>query len=36
MKSNKTDKRISINKKTLISALDIGKKIHYGYFICLL
>ena len=32
MKPNKTDKRISINKKTLISALDIGKKIHYGYF----
>jgi transposase len=32
MKPNKTDKIISINKKTLICALDIGKKVHYGYF----
>ena len=32
MKYNKSEKRITINKKTLIAALDIGKKIHYGYF----
>ncbi len=32
MKSNKTEKNKTINQKTLIVALDIGKKVHYGYF----
>ena len=32
MKSNKTKKIKTINEKTLIVALDIGKKVHYGYF----
>ena len=32
MKINKTKKIRTINKKTLIVALDIGKKVHYGYF----
>jgi transposase len=32
MTSNKTEKIKTINEKTLIVALDIGKKIHYGYF----
>ncbi|MEA3427905.1 MAG: IS110 family transposase [Thermodesulfobacteriota bacterium] len=32
MKSNKTEKVKIINEKTLIVALDIGKKVHYGYF----
>ncbi len=32
MKSNKTEKIKTINEKTLIAALDIGKKVHYGYF----
>ena len=32
MKSNKTEKIKTINQKTLIVALDIGKKVHYGYF----
>jgi len=32
MKSNKTEKIKTINEKTLIVALDIGKKVHYGYF----
>ena len=32
MKSIKTEKIKTINEKTLIVALDIGKKIHYGYF----
>jgi transposase len=32
MTFNKTEKVKIINKKTLIAALDIGKKIHYGYF----
>ncbi|MDI6687058.1 MAG: transposase, partial [Desulfobacterales bacterium] len=32
MKSNKTEKIKTINKKTLIAALDIGKNVHYAYF----
>jgi len=32
MTSNKTEKIKTINEKTLIVALDIGKNIHYGYF----
>ncbi|HUU53190.1 MAG TPA: IS110 family transposase [Candidatus Bathyarchaeia archaeon] len=32
MKSNKTEKIKTINEKTLIVALDIGKNVHYGYF----
>jgi len=32
MKSNKTEKIKTINEKTLIAALDIGKNVHYGYF----
>jgi hypothetical protein len=32
MTSNKTEKIKTINEKTLIVALDIGKKVHYGYF----
>jgi transposase len=32
MKSNKTEKIKTINEKTLIVALDIGKQVHYGYF----
>jgi len=32
MTVNKTEKIKTINKKTLIAALDIGKKVHYGYF----
>jgi len=32
MTINKTKKIKIINKKTLIAALDIGKKVHYGYF----
>ncbi len=32
MKSNKSKKIKTINKKTLVVALDIGQKVHYGYF----
>ena len=32
MRSNKTEKIKTINPKTLIAALDIGKKVHYAYF----
>jgi len=32
MNSTKTKKIKKINEKTLLVALDIGKKIHYGYF----
>lgn len=32
MESNKAEKIKTINGKTLIVALDIGKKVHYGYF----
>lgn len=32
MKHSKAEKIASINKKTLIAALDIGKKVHHGYF----
>ena len=32
MKSIKTKKIKTINEKTLIVTLDIGKKVHYGYF----
>ena len=32
MKHNKVKKIRNINKKTLVATLDIGKKIHYGYF----
>jgi transposase len=32
MKSIKTEKIKTINEKMLIVALDIGKKVHYGYF----
>ncbi len=32
MKSSKTKKNKSINEKTLIAAIDIGKNVHYGYF----
>jgi len=32
MKSNKSKKIKTINKKTLLVALDIGQKVHYGYF----
>jgi len=32
MKSNKAEKIKTINKKTLLATLDIGKKVHYGYF----
>jgi transposase len=32
MKSIKAKKIKTINQKTLVVALDIGKKIHYGYF----
>jgi transposase len=32
MGSNKAEKIKTINGKTLIVALDIGKKVHYGYF----
>ena len=32
MTSSKTEKIKTINKKTLIAALDIGKMVHYGYF----
>ena len=32
MTVNKTEKIKTINKKTLIAALDIGKKVHHGYF----
>jgi hypothetical protein len=31
MKSNKAEKIKTINKKTLIATLDIGKKILYNY-----
>jgi transposase len=32
MKSNKAEKIKTINKKTLVVTLDVGKKVHYGYF----
>jgi transposase len=32
MKSNKPKKVKLINKKTMITTIDIGKNIHYGYF----
>ena len=32
MKSIKAEKIKTINEKTLMVALDIGKKVHYGYF----
>ncbi|MBW2564516.1 MAG: IS110 family transposase, partial [Deltaproteobacteria bacterium] len=32
MKHNKVKKIRTINKKTLVATLDIGKKVHYGYF----
>lgn len=32
MTLNKAEKIKTINKKTLIATLDIGKKVHYGYF----
>lgn len=32
MKSNKTEKIKTVNEKTLIVTLDIGKNVHYGYF----
>jgi transposase len=32
MAPTKSEKRKTINEKTLIVALDIGKNIHYGYF----
>ena len=32
MRYNKTDKSKTINEKTLIVTLDIGKKVHYSYF----
>jgi transposase len=32
MTSTKSEKRKTINEKTLIVTLDIGKNIHYGYF----
>jgi len=32
VKSNKAEKVKTINEKTLIVALDIGKNVHYGYF----
>ncbi len=32
MTINKTEKIKTINKKTLIATMDIGKKVHYGYF----
>ena len=32
MKSNKTENNVTINKKTLIATIDIGKHFHYGYF----
>ena len=32
MKSTKTKKVRFINKKTMITALDIGKRFHYAYF----
>jgi transposase len=32
MKSNKAEKIKTINEKTLLVTLDIGKKVHYGYF----
>lgn len=32
MKFNKTKKVKVINKKTMIAALDIGKRVHYAYF----
>jgi len=32
MKSNKAEKIKTINEKTLVVALDVGKKVHYGYF----
>lgn len=32
MKTIKTEKVKTINRKTLVVALDIGKKVHYGYF----
>ena len=32
MKSIKSKKIKTINKKTLVVALDIGQKVHYGYF----
>jgi transposase len=32
MTNSKSEKRKTINEKTLIVALDIGKNIHYGYF----
>ena len=32
MKSIKAEKIKTINEKTLVVALDIGKKVHYGYF----
>lgn len=32
MTVNKTEKIKTINKKALIATLDIGKKVHYGYF----
>ena len=32
MKSIKTKKIKTINEKTLIVALDVGKRVHYGYF----
>ncbi len=32
MKSIKAEKIKTINEKTLVVALDVGKKVHYGYF----
>lgn len=32
MKSTKTEKLKTVNEKTMIVAIDIGKTIHYGYF----
>ena len=32
MKANKTKKVKLINKKTMLTTIDIGKNIHYGYF----
>jgi hypothetical protein len=32
IRHNKAKKIRNINKKTLIATMDIGKKVHYGYF----
>ena len=36
MEKSKTKKLKTVNEKTMIVAIDVGKTIHYGYFILFL